>query len=63
MKTLTDAAEIEDALKGKTVYNICHTDDSIELYYNGGVLSICILAAQLVGLNDTLYVEVREDET
>jgi len=62
MKTLTDPQEIEDALKGKTVTNICHCDQSIEIYYKGGVLSICIMAAQYVGLNDTLYVEVREND-
>jgi len=62
MKTLTDPQEIEAALKGKTVTNICHCDQSIEIYYKGGVLSICIIAAQYVGLPDTLYVEAREDE-
>ncbi len=62
MKILTDAKEIEDALKGKTVTSIYHGDDTIEIYYKGGVLSICIIAAQFVGLSDTLYVEVREDE-
>ena len=62
MKTLTDPQEIEAALYGKTVTSICHCDDSIELYYQGGVLSISIEAAQYVGLKDTLYVEVRENE-
>ena len=61
MKILTDPQEIEDTLKGKVITNICHTDDSIELYYKGGVLSICINASFFVGVNDKLYVEVRED--
>ena len=62
MKTLTDPQEIEDALKGKTVTSICHCDNSIEIYYKGGVLSISIEAAQYVGLKDTLCVEARQDE-
>ena len=64
MKTLTDAKEIEDALKGKeiTETGIAENGESMEIYYKGGVISICIEAAKYVGVNDKLYVEVREDE-
>jgi len=57
--TLTDPQEIEEALKGKEITEICHTDYSSEIYYKGGVLSISIQAAQYVGVNAKLYVEAR----
>jgi hypothetical protein len=59
---ITDPQEIEDTLKGKTITGTCQTDESIEIYYEGGVLSICNNASFFVGVNDKLYIEVREDE-
>lgn len=59
---ITDPKEIEATLKSKVITEICQTDESIEIYYEGGVLSICNNASFFVGVNDKLYVEVRENE-
>lgn len=59
---ITDPQEIEATLKGKVITDICQADESIEIYYKGGVLSICNNASFFVGVNDKLYVEVREYE-
>tara|TARA_R110002020_G_scaffold144145_2_gene317027 strand:+ start:4591 stop:4785 length:195 start_codon:yes stop_codon:yes gene_type:complete len=62
MKTLTDAQEIEDSLKGCVVEVIAQAQDdtSIEIYFTNGTC-ICIEGERIeyLGVNAQLEVEVR----
>ena len=62
MKTLTDAKEIEDQLKGCIVQEIgqAQDDSSIEIYFTNGTC-ICIEAALVpfIDVTPSLEIEVR----
>jgi len=62
MKTLTDAKEIEAALKGCELESICQAQDdhSIEMYFTNGAC-ICIEAALVpfIDVTPNLEIEVR----
>jgi len=61
MKTLTDPQEIEDALKGKIFESsvIAQDEESVEIHFNGGVISICGQFIEQMGVNAALEIEVR----
>jgi len=65
MKILTEAREIEEALVGKKITNICHAtnNESIEIYFTNGSC-ICIEGEHIdyLDVNAQLEVEVRVNE-